>query len=290
PPILESRNARRQQEKADQEKAELQERLQEEAERRKAMQAELKAMQERRRLARGVALFALTTLALMVLFGIWFSYNWVRSVEKELQQAEFIVSGEAFHAGVEAYQSLLDKPIKVSVLRRVAGKELADELAKVRVLHALYDTIVTANMIKGDSLFFRDRFSEALTDYREAYEAMNNYTRLNDYVRIDPTPTDTVWRIQRKHIKNRYDDLYQRRVFALNAIIAQFKIKQRAAEEFVEAGVWAQALRLFREMQALLPQHEEDLERLQIEMSLNQNPVDYIDREIQKCRGTLFGR
>ena len=286
PPILESRDVRRRQEKADEEKAELQERLAEEARRREAIQAELEAMQERRRLSRRVALFSLTTLILMVVFGIWFSYNWVRSVEKELQQAEFIVSGEAFHAGLEAYQNLESKSFKVNVLKKVAGKDVSQELAKVRLIHALYDTIVTANMIKGDSLFFRDRFSEALTDYREAYESMNTYAQRNDYLRINP-PADTVWRIQPKNIKTRYDDLYQRRVFALNAIVAQFKIKQRAAEEFAEAGVWGQALRIFKEMQALLPDHDLDLEKLQIAMSLNQSPRDYIDQEIRKCQAGL---
>lgn len=286
PPIIESRDTRRRQEKADQEKADLQERLNEEARQREAMQAELQALRERRRLARRVALFSLTTIGLMVLFGIWFSYNWVRSVEKELHQAEFIVSGEAFHAGVEAYQTLETKPFNAIILNKLTGKKISEELVKVRSMHEIYDTIVTANMIKGDSLFFRDQFSEALTDYREAYESMNTYTQMNDYLRILP-PADTVWRIQRKYLKTRYADLYQRRVFALNAIIAQFKLKQRAAEEFAEAGVWGQALRLFREMQDLLPEHEIDLEQLRLAMSLNQSPRDYVEQEIQKCRANL---
>lgn len=286
PPILESRDTRRRQEKADQEKAELQERLAEEARQREAIQAELKAMQERRRLARRVALFSLTTLILMVAFGIWYAFTWVRSVEKELQQAEFIVSSEAFLAGLEAYQNLADKPLKVNVLQKTIGKTINDELEKVRKMHATYDTVVTANMIKGDSLFFRDRFSEALTDYREAYDEMNTYTKMNDYLRINP-PADTVWRIQKKYIKTRYGDLYQRQVFALNAIISQFKLKQRAAEEFADAGVWGQALRIFREMEALLPEHEEDMKKLRTAMSLNQNPRDYVDHEIRKCQKGL---
>lgn len=287
PPILESRDERRRRERADQEKAELEQRLAEEARQRKAIQAELAAAQERRKLARRVALFALTTLILMVLFGIWFSYNWVQSVKKELEQAEFVVSGEAFHAGLEAYQNLLEKPVKVTVLSRVFGKDVAGELEKVKRLHAQYDTIVTANMIRGDSLFFRDRFSEALTDYREAYTAMGAYVKMNDYLRIE-NKRDTVWRIQKTAIKERYDDLYQRQVFALNSIIAQFKIKQRAAEEFADAGVWGQALRIFREMEALLPQFKEDQDKLQEAMSLNeQTPGEYVDLEIRKCLSAL---
>jgi len=243
-------------------------------------------MQERRKLARRVALFSLTTLFLMVVFGMWFSYNWVQSVEKELEQADFIVSGEAFQAGLEAHQNLADKPFKVKLLKKLTGRDMQEELAKVRELQALYDTIVTANMLRGDSLFFRDNFSEALTGYRAAYETMNTYTQLNGYVRITEEQ-DTIWRIQRSQIKARYDDLYQRRVFALNAIIAQFKIKQRAAEEFAEAGVWGQALRIFREMQALLPVHEDDLKRLREETHLHQSAVDYVDEEIRRCRAGL---
>ncbi|TNE57416.1 MAG: ATP-binding protein [Bacteroidetes bacterium] len=286
PPILESRDARRRQEKADQEKQELQERLAEEARQKEAMAAELQAMQERRRLARRVALFSLTTLILMIGFGIWFSYNWIQSLRKELEQAEFVVSGEAFHAGLEAYENLRDKGFKRAVLEKVSGKDIQQELEKVHRMHSVFDTVVTANMVRGDSLFFRDRFSEALTDYREAYEMMNTYTAMNDYVRIKDN-RDTIWRINRKNIRQRYEDLYQRREFALNAIIAQFRIKQRAAEEFSDAGVWGQALRIFREMEALLPTHQVDLQRLQEAMHLNQPPREYVEQEINRCQAGL---
>ncbi len=286
PPILESRDERRRREKADLERAELEERLKEEAERRRAIQAELKAMQERRRLARRVALFSLTTIFLMLLFGIWFSYNWVQSVKKELEQADYIVSGEAFQAGREAYQLIADKPVKVLVLKKMTGRSVQDEMEKVQSLQVLYDSIVTENMVKGDSLFFNDKFSEALSKYHRAYSLMDNYTQRNGYIRITEEQ-DTIWRINRSHIKSRYDDLYQRRVFSLNAIISQFKLKQRAAEEFAEAGVWGQALRIFREMEALLPENKDDQERLRTEMHLHQGVVEYVEQEIRRCRAGL---
>ncbi len=285
PAIIESRDERRQQEKADQEKADLQARLAEEARQREAIEAELQSLRERRKLARRVALFSLTTVLLMLIFGIWFSYNWVKSVQKELEIAEFIVSGEAFHAGVEAYENLADKPLKYSVLWHTTGKDVNRELEKVRQMHAIYDTIVTANMIKGDSLFFRDRLSEALTDYREAYDSMHQYVHLNDYLRVNRR--DTVWRIQKANIRLRYDDLYQRQKFTLNAIIAQFKVRQRAAEEFAEAGVWGQALRIFREMEALLPTYPDDLLQLKTDLHLNEDPRAYVDHEIHRCQAAL---
>lgn len=285
PAILESRDTRRQREKADQEKAELQERLAEEAKQREGIQAQLKAMEERRKLARRVALFSLTTAILMLLFTILYLYNWTQAARKELEQAEFIVSGEAFQAGVEAYQNLLDQPVKSAVLRRITGRDVGMELEKVKLMQVLYDTIVTENLIKGDSLFFTDTYAPALTDYREAYQTMNAYAQRNDIVRI--SKGDTVWRIQRANIQERYEDLYQRQRFALNAIIAQFKIRQRAAEEFAEAGVWGQALRIFREMEALLPAHPDDLKRLQEEMHLNEDPRKYVSAEIKRCLSGL---
>ena len=285
PAIIESRDERRQQEKADQEKADLQARLAEEARQREAIEAELQSLRERRKLARRVALFSLTTVLLMLIFGIWFSYNWVKSVQKELEIAELIVSGEAFNAGVEAYENLADRPLKYSVLWHTTGKDVNRELEKVRQMHAIYDTIVTANMVKGDSLFFRDRLSEALTDYREAYDSMHQYVRLNDYLRVNRR--DTVWRIQKANIRLRYDDLYQRQKFTLNAIIAQFKVRQRAAEEFAEAGVWGQALRIFREMEALLPTYPDDLLQLKTDLHLNEDPRAYVDHEIKRCQAAL---
>ncbi len=288
PAVIESRDERRRREKADQEKSELEARLAEEAKQREAMLAELKAMRERRKLSRRVALFSLTTLLLMVVFGIWFAYNWVRSVRKELEQAEFIVSGEAFHAGVKAYKELLDKPLKNEVLRYTTGKHLEAELTKVQELHRLYDTIVVENLVKGDSLFFSDRYSEALTDYREAYDSLHRYSRINDYLRIDKM-RDTVWRIQRSYIAERYEDLYQRRNFALNAIIAECKFRLRAVEEFQEAGVWGQSLRIFREIKALLPKNASDRQELEkaLHLGLQEDIRDYIDREIEKCKARL---
>lgn len=285
PAIIESRDARRQREKADQEKAELQSRLAEEAKQREAIQAQLKAMEERRKLARRVALFSLTTAVFMVMFTILYLYNWTQAARKELEQAEFIVSSEAFPAGVEAYQNLINQPVKSAILRWMTGRSAAQDLEKVKRLHAIYDTVVTENLIRGDSLFFRDNYSPALTDYREAYQTMHRYTQLNDIVRI--TESDTIWRIQRASIRERYENLYQRRLFALNAIIAQFKIRQRAAEEFAEAGVWGQALRIFREMEILLPTDPDDLKILRDEVHLNQDARSYVEDEIKKCLAQL---
>ncbi|MBK8923272.1 MAG: hypothetical protein IPM81_17470 [Saprospirales bacterium] len=298
-PIIESRDDRRRQEKADLEKAGLKKRLEEEERQREAIQAELKSMKERRRLARAVALFALSTLFLMVVFGAWFTYNWVHSVLKELEQAELVVSGEAFDAGLEAYQNLADKPVKRLVLKNIWGKNVYLEQEKVQQIRQVYDTIVTANMLKGDSLLFFSHsdssktplnyknFSAALNNYHTAYECMHQYSQWNDYVCITEKG-DTVYRIQKKYLQERYQDLYQRRIFAMNTIIAQFKLKQRAAEEFAEAGVWGQALRIFREMKDLLPTRQEDLNRLQSEVHLNDDPMDYVLKEIEKCKAGLY--
>lgn len=286
PAIIESRDVRRRREKADQENAELQARLAEEAKQRQAMEVELKAMVERRKMARRVTLFSLTTAILMLLFTILYVYNWVQAARKELEQAEFVVSNEAFRAGVESYQNLINQPVKSALLRHLTGRNVHTEVLKVQRLQGLYDTIVTENMLRGDSLFFQhDAYSPALTKYREAYQTMHAYAKLNDVVRI--TKGDTVWRIQPQNIKVRYEDLYQRRRFALNAIIAQFKIRQRAAEEFADAGVWGQALRIFREMEALLPQDPEDLQTLQDAMHLNENPRTYIGAEIKRSLAGL---
>lgn len=285
PAIIESRDNRRRREKADQEKAELEVRLEEEAKRREAMQLELDAARERRKLARRVSLFSVTTAVFMLLFTIWYLYNWTQAARKELEQAEFIVSGEAFSAGVEAYQNLRDQPFKCSIIHQITGRDVEQGLEKVRRMKVLYDTIVTANLVKGDSLFFSDNYSRALSDYRDASESMDAYAQMNDIVRI--ARRDTFWRIQPASIRERYSDLYQRREFALKAIIAQFRIRQREAEEFAEAGVWGQALRIFREMENLLPEHPDDLEQLQTAVQLNQDPREYVGAEIRKCLAGL---
>lgn len=285
PAIIESRDLRRRREKADQEKAELQARLDEEAKQREAIQAQLKAMEERRKLARRVALFSLTTAVLMLMFTILYVYNWTQAARKELEQAEFIVSSEAFPAGVEAYQNLIGQPVKSAVLRWMTGRSVSRDLEKVERLHGIYDTVVAENLIRGDSLFFRDAYAPALTNFRKAYETMHRYTQINDIVRM--TEGDTIWRIQRANIKERYEDLYQRQRFALNAIIAQFKIRQRAAEEFAEARVWGQALRIYREMETLLPEHPDDLKTLQEAIHLNGEPRKYVGDEIKNCLARL---
>lgn len=280
PAVIESRNNRRAHEKADAERAALEAQLAREAELRKESDAARRILEKQRTLARIIALFMFTTVLVMV-------YNWWFGVKKELEQAEFIVSREAFAAGLESYDNLLSRPLKKFTLGQLTGKDIEAERRKVAEMQQLYDSIVYANLVTGDSLFFSDNYAPALTRYRQAYDMVNTqYNPNNDIIRVKDNIK--VWRIEPGRIQEKFETLYQRREFALKALIAQFKIRQRDAETFMEARVWKQALRNFDAMQALLPQHPDDERRLRDALNLgSQSPSEYVAQERRHCLAGL---
>lgn len=294
PAIIEARNQRRRREQADQERAaleaqtaaeraELERQIAQQRADQDRMAAELKALHDRRRIQQRLIGLMVFTAFVMFAFALWLVYNWVRSATKEMQLADFIVSTEAYDAGIEAYQDLWNKPFKSALLQRMTGRNVAQELQKVQNMKQLHDAIVYANMRVGDSLFFADKYAHALSRYRCAYDLTDLYNQANDYVAANYR--DTTWRIEPMHVREKFNTLWQRRDFTLQTLISQFQLYQRDAETFQEARVWPQVLRNLRAMEELVPEHPNDAEALRVALKLgNEDPHQYVARQIAFCR------
>lgn len=287
PAIVESRNARRGEEKAERERLEYEQKLAEEAQRRKAVEAELAAIRKQRRMARLVAITSLLSLAVMVGFGIWFVRDYINSAKDQLHNAERSVQDELFGAAIPGYEELLKHPRRCWVLRHSKpSKEVKDELAIALQFNHLY-RLVEDSLLVGDGFFFRDDYAASLDAYHHAKKLQEQYEALNLELSIQ-TDTGRVWRVDSLRVAAKFSTLDYRIENARKALIREFKIRQRDFEVFSEARVWGQAMRNLERMKQLLPNDDEDRAILQQELNLgDEDPRRYVEREIERCSREL---
>lgn len=285
PAIIESRNARRDKEQADRERAAYQTRLEEEARRRQEVEAELKATRRQRKLARMVAALSFVSLLVTLGFAIWFINEYVENARGQLEQAEFYVENELYDAADHAYQDLIKHPRRCWVLENTRPhKSVVKEyeiLQKFQAAYAAHDT----NFVRADSLMLAKNYSAALHHYRLADKALKAYKELNDNTLRDTISKER--RVLPKKIKERSDLVVQRILNASQTLTREFRISQREYEVFYEAKVWGQALRNLRRMRQLLPIDPLDEENLRTELKINLSPSKYVLLETLECERRL---
>lgn len=289
PAIIESRNERRLQEEADREKAELEKRLSEEAHKREAIEAELKAAQQNRKLARTIAIVSMALAFIMVVFGMLIAYNYVKSIREELKDAHENVYNELFGAAIPTYHKLNNNTPRKWVIRHILGGDVALDLAAATALERKY-YVVEGNLKSGDELFFTQKnYRQALSAYHIAQDSLEQYG-LTNYALSNPNDTGRIWRVDYELIQRKFVMLKQRSESCRQIMFDQFKIAQRDFETFKEAGVWNMALRNLQKMERLLPQNEEDASLLQKALNLNESPILYVEREKNGCMAALGKR
>ena len=289
PAIIESRDARRQRQQADDEKAKLQAELADEAARRERMEGELSAARTNRKLARQVAIISVITLAISLVFGIIVARNYTNSVRNELAQAEQNVYSEQYPAALSSYDNLANQPTKCWMLLHTPPyKDVAAGKADAERFQRLYGVIAQDLLTKGDSLFFQtnEDYAGALRYYRAAQDSLEQYKSIN-YPYPGGRRGELGWRVNPARIGEQETALAQRAESALRTLVVQFDVRQRDVETFIEARAWNQALRSLEAMQALLPERPADLERLQDRLHLDDSPEEYVWAEMERCRRML---
>jgi hypothetical protein len=283
PAVIESRNRRREKEKSDLEKAAYEARLAEEAQRREAIEGELKTARKQRKLARMVALTSFASLLVSVAFGIWFTIDYIRSSRDQLKTAEANVYIEQYDAAINGYEDLQIHPRRRWVLTHSdPPKNVEEERAIAELLHASY-TATTDSLQSADGLMFTDSYAHALTTYRHTIAGLELYKKqVLDNPRTMPKGV-LAPRVDTNSINRQLSLLDKRQDNALQTLIREFKISQRDYEVFTEAKVWGQALRNLQRMQSLLPQHPDDLKALRDALQLNM-PIDrYVEAKMGEC-------
>lgn len=282
--IIESRNRRREKEQSDEEKAAYEARLAEEAQRREAVEKELRTTRRQRKLARTVALLSFVSLLISVAFGIWFIRDYISSSRDQLKTAESNVKIEQYDAALRGYGDLLSHPRRLWVLNNSnPPKIVANELAVVDTLHHAY-SLAHDSLLLGDELMINDQYARALSAYRSNIILLTNYKDL--VLKYPVALKDSVLtpRVDTVLINNQIQLLEKRKANAFQTLVKEFKISQRDYEVFREAGVWGQALRNMEKMKDLLPQHSRDALNLQKELQMGM-PVDlYVSNGIEECR------
>lgn len=282
PAVIESRNKRRRQEKAEQERLEYEQKLAEEAKRREQVEAELAAIRKQRRLARMVAITSLSTLVVMIGFAIWFVRDYINAAKDQLRNAERSLFNELYGASIPAYEELLKHPRRCWVLRHSRpSKEVKGELAIALQFDSLYQ-LVDSSLVRGDRFFFRDNYAAALDAYHEAKNLQDQYNALN-WEKSPASDSGRVWRVDSLRVVSKFYTLGFRIENARNSLIKEFKIRQRDYEVFSEAKVWGQALHNLKRMEQLLPAHKDDLEKLKRELNLDEEPREYVNNAIEAC-------
>jgi hypothetical protein len=287
PPVIESRNARRDKERADREKAEYQARLNEEAQRREAVEAELTATRRQRKLARTVAALSFVSLLVCLACAIWFIDEYVQNARDQLEQAEFYVENELYYAADRAYDELIKHKRRCWVLENTRPhKDVCAEYDIVKEFRAVFNS-VESNQAAADSLMLIYNYARALDYYHLVADSINSYRALNERLLADTLTKER--RVDPQRIVGRQNVVDERIRNARLTLIREFKISQREYESFVEAKVWGQALRNLRRMKQLLPAHPADEAELQTALKINERPVDYINRELALCEARLKG-
>jgi len=164
-------------------------------------------------------------------------------------------------------------------------KNVNEELGIAKQFESLYK-LVEDSLARGDSYFFRDDYASALDAYNYAKKLQDGYNELN--WKLSPqTDTGRVWRVDSMRVVAKFNTLGFRIENARKSLIKEFKIRQRDFEVFSEAKVWGQALRNIERMQELLPATATDLDILQKELNLDENPRDYVQREFERCMSEI---
>lgn len=281
PAIIESRNSRRLQEKADQDRALLEKQLAEEAERRKHIEAELNDAREKKRLADRAAKASLLATVLSLLMGVVFTYNYINDVKNEFRQAEKNVEIEQYNAALATYQrfaSLNRRRLLMRVL--YPKKNLGQELAAVQQLHKAFDSL-TICQAAGDSLFFiqNKEYAAALHNYNLAQRMWMRYDSLNGTLLHQETPPRT--RVDPARLVEHHNTLQLRIENARETLISRFSLAQRDLETFTEAGAQGQMHRNLQLMDALWPQDAQDVQFLLDKLGVEPELHDYIREQLQ---------
>ena len=295
PAILESREKRRLQELSEQEKAEYEQQLADEAKRREAVEAELKISRERRRNARRALLASGIALATTIVFFLWFGYNWHRNLRKELELSRKSLSIEQYEAAVEGFKSLKAENFKsFMLLQFVPYADVSAELDSALNLQEQYNNIILKNLIYGDSLFFNSNsdtaqiknYSPALSAYRRAQDALAHYKNQNEaYFKATGKH-----RIRPQNISEMERTLEQRRRSAYLTLLDKIVLRQRRIEDFKEAGAWNLALYSLEQVVSLLPEYPDEQEKIKKDLKLtdeSENVRAYYLGEIAICQRHL---
>lgn len=287
PPVIESRNARRDKERADREKAEYQASLAEEARRREAVEAELTATRRQRKLARTVAALSFISLLVCLACAIWFIDEYVQNARDQLEQAEFYVENELYYAADRAYDELISHKRRCWVLENTKPhKDVCAEYEIVKQFQSVFSS-TEANRIKADSLMLIYNYAEALNYYHLVEDSLKTYQALNDRMLADTV--QQLRRVDPSRIAGRQALVDERIRNARLTLIREFRISQREYESFVEAKVWGQALRNLRRMKQLLPSHPADEAELQSALKINERPGEYVIKELAYCEARMKG-
>ena len=290
PAVIESRDARRKRQQADDEKTKLQAELAEEAARRERMEGELRTARMNRRLARQVAITSFIALLVTLVFGVIVARNYAASVRNELAQAEENIYNEQYPAGLDGYDNLVGEFLKCWLLEHTRPHKNVEpgRTDALRFQH-LYGVINQDFMAKGDSLYFQknEDYAGALAYYRNAQDSLQRYKSINYKFQGGRRDGGAAWRVNPLRIKDQEVTLTQRTESALKTLIIQFDIRQRDVETFIEARAWNQALRSLLAMQHLLPTRPADLDRLQSSLHLDDKPDQYVDKAIAECKRML---
>ncbi len=292
PAIIESRNRRRNKEKADLEKTAYENRIAAEEKRREAIEIELKTARKQRKLARVVALLSFISLLVSLAFGVWFVRDYMLSMQEQLRSAEDNVYAEQFDAAEKSYNALLmsrrrqwalQNPMPWLVNKDFPYKDVAAESKIVEALHIAY-TNSTDSMQRADGLMFQDSFADAFQTYRSALTNLNQYKSLvlSNYRTMLDAPDAP--RVDTNKINSRLTLLVGRKDNAWKTMLREYTISQRDYEVFYEAKMWGQADRLLQRMQQLLPKDPESQLEWQTMQQLNM-PIDkYLEAKIAACR------
>lgn len=292
PAIIESRNRRRNKEKADLEKVAYESRIAAEEKRREAIELELKTTRKQRKLARIVALLSFVSLLVSLAFGVWFVRDYMLSMQEQLRSAEDNVYVEQFDAAEKSYNALLMSPRRQWVLQNPIPwlvnkdfpyKDVAEESKTVEALRSAY-TNSTDSMQRADGLMFQDSFADAFQTYRSALTELTLYKSmvLSSYRTMLNAPDAP--RVDTNKINSRLTLLVGRKDNAWKTMLREYTISQRDYEVFYEAKMWGQAYRLLQRMQQLLPKDPESQLEWQTMQQLNM-PIDrYLEAKIAACR------
>lgn len=290
PAIIESRNNRRDRERADREKLEYEKRLSEEATRRQEMEEQLKISLKQRQMARKIAIFSVVTAAIALValaFAGYFLRDYLRSARSQLVQAELNVSNEIYDAAVQDYEELIDNPRRSWILKNTPPyKDVSEEVVKVKQLKMRFDTL-DFYINKSDSLSFLSDYAGALHAYRDAQMALIRYKTMNYELSTVQKDSGRVWRVDSIRMAAKDIELSRRIINLRETLVRSFEISQRNFEVFKEAKVWGQAIRNLEKMRRLLPKEPEDMKVLQDALVLNESPAEFVERELRQTRRML---
>lgn len=289
PAIIDSRDKRRNIEKASRDKIEYDKRLEEESKRREEIEEQLRTSMRQRRLARKVAITSIIAFLISLValaFSGYFLRDYVKSTHNQLEQAELNVRNEIYDAAKQDYQELIENPRRSWILLNTSPyKDVKEEIQKVQQLKVQYDSL-DLHLRQSDSLSFIGDYAGALHAYRDAQLALLQYKAMN-FQLSTPTDNGRAWRVDSARMEQKYLDLTRRVINLRETLVRNFEISQRNFEVFKEARIWGQAIRHLEKMKRLLPQEPEDMEVLREALVLNESPADFVARELRQAHRLL---